>query len=598
MNDSIDPLLLDYYQRELTYLRRASEGFAARYPKIARRLELGPGECADPHVERLIESFAVLTARIQRTLDDEYSTLTDGLLEQLYPYASRPVPSMTLVQFEPDATQGSLAAGYAVPRATPLTHIDANGDTIHWRTAMDVTLWPLVIADAQVLDAEESQALTGDARLQCALRLSVRATGAVPPGALPVERLRVRLAGSPVNVAALYDLLAAHTEALWLLDPDGGVQRQRGRPQPLGFDEDHALLPREDGAHPACRLLVEYFAFPEKFAFFDLPFTPQKLGAGQSGTVDLLIGFTAAPEGRLTVHAEDFALGCTPAINLFARTSEPVRPDGTQREHLISPDAHRQASTEIYAVRALRSVNGRDVAEVPPWYGAHHGDASSVYWHARRVSGLHASRPGSDMMLTFVDTRFDPADAPARTLTADLLCTNRELAQALEPGALLSFEVPGPVAAVRIAHRPTRQIAATLDGSSRWRLISQLMLNHVSLVEGPQALQTLREMLVLHNLGASAAAQRQIAGIHALAGEPVVAHVGEDRWRGWRNGLGVRVELGRDGFVGASPVLFSGVLAHFFSLYASVNRFVQTALVRDGREIHLWRPMMGSPLVL
>jgi type VI secretion system protein ImpG len=598
MNDSFDPLLLDYYQRELTYLRRASEGFAARYPKIARRLELGPGECADPHVERLIESFAVLTARIQRTLDDEYSTLTDGLLEQLYPYASRPVPSMTVVQFEPDATQGSLASGYAVPRATPLSHIDANGYTIHWRTATDVMLWPLAIADAQWLDAEESQALIGDASLQSALRLSVRATSAVPPGALPIEKLRVRLAGSPVSVATLYDLLAAHTEALWLQDTDSSVRLLHGRPQPLGFDEEHALLPREDGAHPACRLLVEYFAFPEKFAFFDIPFSPQALGVGQNGTVDLLIGFNVAPAGRLTVHAEDFALGCAPAINLFPRTSEPLRPDGTQRELRISPDAHREASTEIYAVRALRSVSGREVTEVPPWYGAHHGDASSTYWHARRVNGLHTSRPGSDMLLTFVDTRFDPSDAPARTLTADLLCTNRELAHALEPGALLSFEVPGPVAAVRIAHRPTRQIVATLDGSSRWRLISQLMLNHVSLVDGPQALQTLREMLVLHNLGASAVAQRQIAGIQSVACEAVVAHVGEDRWRGWRNGLGVRLELGREGFVGASPVLFAGVLAHFFSLYASVNRFVQTALVRDGREIHLWRPMTGSPLIL
>ena len=112
MNESLDDLLLDYYQRELTYLRRASESFAQRYPKIARRLELGPGESGDPHVERLIESFAILTARIQRTLDDEYSELTDGLLEQFYPYAARPLPSMTIVQLEADPTQGSVATGY------------------------------------------------------------------------------------------------------------------------------------------------------------------------------------------------------------------------------------------------------------------------------------------------------------------------------------------------------------------------------------------------------------------------------------------------------------------------------------------------------
>ncbi|QYD71599.1 type VI secretion system baseplate subunit TssF [Paraburkholderia edwinii] len=595
MNDSLDDLLLDYYQRELTYLRRASESFAQRYPKIARRLQLGPAESADPHVERLLESFAVLTARIQRTLDDEYSELTDGLLEQFYPYASRPLPSMTIVQFNADPTQGSVAEGYTVPRDTPLTHVTADGTTLRWRTCADVTLWPVELRDAQLLNAEEAQALAGDASLQAALRLTVCTTGQYRFDALPIKRLRVRLAGSPTTAAALYDLLCAHATAVYWQTPGEAMRVQPGCPEPLGFSDEQALLPLEDGVHPACRLLVEYLAFPEKFAFFDLPFVPPQ-GAGDR--VDLLIGFRAAPGGKLTLHTHDFALGCAPAINLFARTSEPLRPDATLREMRLSPDAHREASSEIYAVRKVRAVSGRDVVEVPPYYGVGHGSGSTLYWHARRVTGMHPSRPGSDVMLTFVDTRFDPTVPSARTLTAELLCTNRHLAHALEPGAALSFEAPGPVASVRIAHRPTPQVAAALDGSSRWRLASQFVLNHASLVSGPQALQTLREMLELHNLAASSAAQRQIAGVASVGSEAIVAHVGEDLWRGWRNGLKVRIELDPTHFVGTSTVLFSGVLAHFFSLYASVNRFVHTALVRDGREIHTWRPKQGSPLVL
>ena len=595
MNESLDDLLLDYYQRELTYLRRASESFARRYPKIARRLELGPGESADPHVERLLESFAVLTARIQRTLDDEYSELTDGLLEQFYPYASRPLPSMTIVQFEADPTQGSVGTGYTVPCNTPLLHVNAGGTTVRWRTSADVTLWPIALESAQLLNAEEAQSVTSDASLQAALRLSLRCTGAFTFGALPVERLRVRLAGSPVNAATLYDLLCAHSATTWVQLPDTPIEALAGKPEPVGFSETEALLPLEDGVHPAFRLLVEYFAFPEKFAFFDLPFKPPSTAGSQ---LDLLIGFTTAPGGRLSLHTHDFALGCTPALNLFARTSEPLRPDNTQREMRVSPDTHREASTEIYAVRKVRAVTGREVVEVPPYYGLEHGTASRLYWHVRRVSGMHPSRPGSDMMLTFVDTCFAPTNAPERTLTAELLCTNRHFAHTLEPGAALSFEQPGPVASVRIAHRPTRQLAATLDGSARWRLASQFMLNHASIVSGPQALQTLREMLELHNLAASPSGQRQITGLTAVRSEAVVGHVGDDLWRGWRNGLKVSIELDETHFVGASTVMFSGVLAHFFSLYASVNRFVHTALVRDGREIHAWRPTQGSPLVL
>lgn len=595
MNDSLDDLLIDYYQRELTYLRRASESFARRYPKIARRLQLGVGESADPHVERLLESFAVLTARIQRTLDDEYSELTDGLLEQFYPYASRPLPSMTIVHFEADGTQGDIAEGYTVPRGTPLLHMNASGTAIHWRTSADVTLWPVELTDARLLNAEEAQAATGDPALQAALRLSMRCTGGHTFGRLPIERLRVHLSGSPVTAAALYDLLCADCSSVYVQLPGAAPRPVAGRPMAIGFDDEQALLPLEDGVHPACRLLVEYFAFAEKFAFFDLPCVPP-CDAGDR--LDVLIGVTAAPSGRLTLHAHDFALGCTPAINLFSRTSEPLRPDGTQREMRVSPDAHREATTEIYAVRSVRAVQGAAVAEVPPYYGVQHGTGASVYWHARRVSGMHPSRPGSDVMLTFVDTRFDPDTPNVRTLTADLSCTNGVLAQVVEPGAALSFEMPGPVASVRVAHRPTARVAASLDGSSRWRLVSQLILNHMPLVEGPRALDTLREMLELHNLSASPAMQRQIAGLTRVSSEPIVAHVGHDAWRGWRNGLKVRLELDYGHFIGTSPVLFAGVLAHFFSLYASVNRFVQTSLVRDGREIHTWRPMPGTPLVL
>jgi type VI secretion system protein ImpG len=595
MNESLDDLLLDYYQRELTYLRRASESFARRYPKIARRLELGPGESADPHVERLLESFAVLTARLQRTLDDEYSELTDALLEQFYPYVSRPLPSMTIVQFDANPTQGSVATGFPIPSCTPLRHVATDGTTVYWRTSSDVTLWPIALDNVQMLTAEEAQTLTSDPTLHAALRLSLRCTGKHTFGMLPIKHLRVHLAGSPVTAATLYDLLCSQGAKAFIQLPGERPRPLAGKLEPVGFGDDEALLPFEDGVHPAYRLLVEYFAFPEKFAFFDVPFEPLPDAGDQ---LDLLIGLTVAPLGRLTVHAHDFALGCTPALNLFARTSEPLRPDGTQSEIRIIPDAHREASTEIYAVRSVRAVNGREVTEVPPYFGFQHASGSPLYWHARRVTGMHQSRPGSDVMLTFVDTRFDPAVPMQRTLTAELLCTNRDLAQTLAPAAVLSFELPGSVASARIVRRPTRQTFAALDGTSRWRLASQLVLNHASLVEGPHALQALREMLGLHNLASSPNALRQISGLVRVNSEPIVAHVGGDLWRGWRNGLQVCLELDSTHFVGASPVMFSGVLAHFFSLYASVNRFVHTSLMRDGKEIHAWRPMQNKPLVL
>jgi type VI secretion system protein ImpG len=56
--------LLGYYERELIFLRRMGADFAKKYPKIAARLLLDEEKIEDPHVERMVESFALLAGRV------------------------------------------------------------------------------------------------------------------------------------------------------------------------------------------------------------------------------------------------------------------------------------------------------------------------------------------------------------------------------------------------------------------------------------------------------------------------------------------------------------------------------------------------------
>ena len=599
MSDSIDPELLDYYQRELTWLRHAGASFAARYPKVARRLELAPGECPDPHVERLLEGFSLLTARLQRRLDDDYAEFSDALLEQLYPLALRPIPSCAIVQFEPDPTQGSLAEGYRMPRDTPLFVTTSQGASVHLRTTSEAVLWPIRIGGATLLDGDEAVALTGRPDARAALRLELHCLGEFDWAQLPVRQLRLHLAASPVTNAALFDLLGAHCLGIHCGVPGQPLLPCPGEPQLVGFADDQALLPEEDGQHPGLRLLAEYFTFPDKFAFFDIPIQPPATG---SRDCTLVIAFDRAPAGRPHLQADDLRLGCAPVINLFPRTSEPLRPDGTRSEYRLVADAHRESSVEIHSIRSVRAASPRGVSPVPAYYGHAHGagaPGAGLYWHARRVQGMSPNRRGTDMLLSLVDTGFDPLlDAPEYSLTAELLCTNRHLAENLQAGTRLGFERPGPVARASLRNPPSPQSLPRLTGESRWRMVSQLTLNHLSLVEGPQALDALREMLNLHNLRDEGSARRQIEGIARLVCERVVARVGDDAWRGWRNGLEVRLSLDPQHFAGASSVLFSAVLAQFFSLYATANRFVRTVLVDGDKEVRTWQPQAGMPLSL
>src|SRR4051812_50105936 len=133
-----DDLLL-YYERELDYLRKMAGQFAEKNPKVASRLVLEPTKCEDPHVERLLEAFAFLAARIHLKLDDEFPEISEALLTVIYPQLVRPVPSMSIVEFQLDPTKGKLTTGLRIERNSTLYSRAVGGVPCTFRTCYDTT---------------------------------------------------------------------------------------------------------------------------------------------------------------------------------------------------------------------------------------------------------------------------------------------------------------------------------------------------------------------------------------------------------------------------------------------------------------------------
>ncbi len=594
--------LLDYYKRELAYLRGQGADFAKRYPKVAHRLEFGPGESADPHVERLIEAVAFLTARVHLDIDNEFPQISSALLESLYPSLVSPLPSMSVAHFEVDPTQGKLTSGFEIPRHTALS-ADAGGNVqCRFRTCYPLTLWPIEITEAGFVAAYAYDFLRDEPGVASVLRLRLACMGEVDFAELELSRLRLHLHGEWMDVMPLYELLVSSLRGVCVVAGDGQPRRLReGAFQEVGYGVDEDVLPRPGHVHPAYQLLQEYFAFPRKFLFFDVQHLEAARGPHRS--IDLLFLLNQPQPRGQAIHHDTFRLGCTPIINLFRKTSEPLRIDQRKYEYRLVPDWRDEAFTEIHTINSVTATDREagGATTVQPFYAFDHAsrdESEGPYWLARRDFGHRPDIAGTDMWLSFLDLDFRPQRPDFPVVYASTLCTNRQLAEQVPVGARLVPEVAAPSSRITCLYEPTIQVSPPLGGNVQWRLISLLTLNNVSLLDPDAGLQALREMLALYNVTDSANANAQIRGIRSMSCASVVARVGREAWRGFCRGFEITLEFDESAYVGGSPLMLAAVLNRFFALYTSVNSFTSVVVKRGGEEWKRWQPITGRQPVL
>jgi type VI secretion system protein ImpG len=326
-----------------------------------------------------------------------------------------------------------------------------------------------------------------------------------------------------------------------------------------------------------------------------------------SGTAsaDLLFLLADRPQQHLAVDAGTIRLGCAPIINLFARTTEPIRLDHTRLEYRLVPDSRWENSTEIHSiVRVSRSsVFEDDSRTIKPFFSFTHvdtADKDAALWLARRQPISNPALTGTETCLSFVDPELNPANPAGDVVFAHTLCTNRNLAGQMTVGNLLQLELDAPLQNIVCLTKPTAQIDPPLAGATLWRLISHLSVNMLSLQGGAESLAALREILHLYCGVENAAAARQVAGLAALSTRWIVRRIGDDAWRGFVRGLEVAVEFDEEQFVGGSAYLLGAVLDRFFSLYAGVNSFTELVVSSKQRDgvWKRWPARAGEAFVL
>lgn len=627
----MDPRLADYYRDELVHIRDAAAEFARDHKKMARRLALDPaspqGECPDPYVERLLEGFAFLAARVHYQQDAEYAHFTQHLLELIYPGFLAPTPSMMIAHLEVELDDPALAAGPEVKRGSLMSSRLQPGDRTACRfaTGHAVRLWPLSVVQARfqahVTDVPAAALAQAETATAC-LRLRLRVTAALLARQLELDELVLHLAGDEGHAHKIYEQLFARCLAVAVVDP---LRRQAlagvlpaSALVPGGLEDDEALLPVPPRSLGGYRLLKEYAAFPRRFLFARLRGLRRLLAQLSGNEIELLF-ITDRTDATLerSLDAANFALHCTPAINLFPKRGDRVEVRLGAREFHVVSDGQRSMDFEVHSLTKVTGIDAtgvNPVREFRPLYARYddaQGDAYAYYATHRiqrvpseqqRLRGPRSSYLGTELYVTLADPQSAPWPVEVEQLAVMMLSTNRDLPLTLSTGSPQDFTLDDntPVKGVRCLSGPSKPIAPVPVGRVPWRALSHLSLNHLSLTDSVRGgAAALREMLSLYGLDELSPLHKQLEGLVSVEGEQAISRVPVKGPIAFGRGTRVRLTMDERAFEPAGILVLATVLDRFFARQASLNSFVQLAAVSHTRgPVKTFAPRIGARAVL
>lgn len=624
----MDPLLLAYYNDELIYMRELGAEFARQHPKIAARLGMRMGEVADPYVERLIESFCYMAARMQMKIDAEFPKFVGRLLEVIYPNYVAPTPSISVARIYPSAAEGNLARGFTVPRGTTFKARKPQGEKTEcrFRSGQDVVLYPLTIAEAKLTAIPPDivgldQFVSPERQVRGALRLRLRTMNGERIADLhALERLPIYLQGDEQVASHLFELLHAAGIALVIGKP--GQFGIPGAPfsvvtsKPVvheGLGTGEGLLPLTWSKFHGHNLLHEYFACPSRFYFFTLSGLGEGFRQIDGNEVEVIVLLDQSTE-RLAalVDARRFALFCTPVVNLYSRRSDQIEIPQDGETQLV-PSRLAPLDYEVFAIERVvgQKTSTSEELEFRPLFQTLNNDEGNYgrYFSVRRERRLMSDSArrygtrtpyiGTEVFVSLVDQQEAPYDQALRYLTVDAWVTNRDLPMLVPRDGVDDLDglEEDAIESIGLIRAPSPPRPPHADREMAWRLIRQLNFNYLpfSDLDHREGGQGLRDLLRLFLASDDTDRQRQVEALIGVKTKPVNEMLPGNGPLVFGRGIACVLTVDETGFSGVSPYLLGLILEHYMARHVSMNSFTQTELRSMQRGlVARWPVRMGT----
>jgi len=623
----MNPRFLELYNQELQFLRDLGTEFARSNPRIAARLDLASLPSSDPYVERLLEGVAFLTARVQLKLEARHPEFCQHLLELVYPQFLAPLPACGIVEFQPDLKEGSLQQGVRIARGSTLKTVLGKGDrtACEFRTAQDVTLWPIEMTEVRYVSGAGALAGLGvgaDSGAKAAIALRVKAAAGLAIRSMPLNALTFHLRAEPAQAAALYEQITAQLVGFELRTAGQGILGARHPAAHVtepALEDAAALLPDPARGLSGYRLLQEYFLLPERFLFFRLEQLAVDWSRVEGETTEIyLLLDRIQPVLENSLDATQFRLNCAAIVNLFPRRLDRLTLSPYETENHLVPDRNRPLDFEVHTIERVQGIGtgGERLADIRPIYATELADRDSetpLSYTLQRRRRLLPARPGQAVARSAylgtecflsITAAGNKTGVPIRQVDVQALCTNRDLPLMRPFGrAATDFVLEGaaPVMSIRCLGDMASPRDAPAFGEPAWRLIEQLALNidGLSDPDAERGAARLRQLLSLFASPRDVSATRLVEGVRKTRCSATVRRLPVSGPIVYGRGQSIELELDEAAFSGTSPLLLGAILERYFARLASINAFTELQLSSATRgPLRRWSPRIGARAML
>jgi type VI secretion system protein ImpG len=484
-----------YYQDELKYLTDLGKDYAERWPDNAAFLS--SGAASDPDVERLLQGFSFLTARLHQRLDNQFSEIAEGFLSMLWPQYLTPTPAIAMIEFIPDS---KLVKNVQTINKNAVLHTKAySWGRCDFRTCHPVILYPFRLANVVV----ESRANRNFMQLNFDLNPGSNMSES------ELDSLQIHLFHTDRRL--IYDWY------LWLtqyvkhakLKADTGELDTEITLSPVGFESNDAFLPTSLTEPQGFRTLREFTSYSQRFFTVQIDSLKALKNIGESSSFQVIIDFgDQMPTGKMkNIDVDFFRLFCVPAVNLF-QTSANVNHDYTRREYPLRTNQDKLENYEVFStnnVFAIEEKTGKRI-DYHPYFSMKSIQeqlSNRTNTYRTRFIDIQAKKnnqnlTGRDCLISFQESPENEFEKHPKTVTIDLISTNRQAATKLSNGDICrpSEDIPA-LTSFRDIGKLNPQIDTPQAGSFYWLLISSLAISR----ETMQNLDNLKSLIKLYTQG-------------------------------------------------------------------------------------------------